>query len=541
MSEKLFYICNLIVPKEDDFVILREYLGRYPIQIFREFPEDMYFEIPTMVFGWYSVKDKFPTHNIHDNQVTKNLFWNYSKSENEKEFFKRTEDFFAESVKKWLPSEFINHDSYLSEENLETFLEKNIDKGSKSFFYFNNGALYVYNAKKNYIINIKSFSGVEKNFKKVLTNIINEISPVIFSLQNIYDYVCIDEIKLLPAIDSLRWVKYSVETEENYLQIIPNFNIHKYVPVLMSRLNPIHLDYEEELFYGRMFERDKITCWLSSREIAFSEKFETDKLNFRIRKKHKLAKVHFSNKRTITGRIQARDDYNPQNLPKETKERENIISRFEGGQIIVFDYVSFEARIALQLIDDEKFKKEYLDKDLHNETAKVLFGSLVTGDQRTFSKNINNSLLYGASEETLLLKISEFFNNPAEKLYRVREFLKPIITKADEIKTLNNTQGYLKSPWGYIVRADKKHASFNNYMQMYASEIVIDKTIELREFLSKYKSQYLFQVHDSIVFDISPDEIFLIDEIKNRLSIHDKMTFTVDCSTGPNYKDQKSY
>jgi DNA polymerase I-like protein with 3'-5' exonuclease and polymerase domains len=262
-------------------------------------------------------------------------------------------------------------------------------------------------------------------------------------------------------------------------------------------------------------------------------------LDFKKRKRYKLSKVNFSNKRTITGRIQARDDYNPQNLRKDNSDRENIISRFIGGKIFVFDYVSFEARIALQLIDDENYKKFYLERDLHHETAKVLFGEIVTSEQRSFSKNINNALLYGSSEENLFEKLSEFFTNPEEKLYHVKILLKPIIDKANEIKISHNAQGYLQSPWGYIVRAEKKHASFNNYMQMYASEIIINKTIELKKLLSGLKSQYLFQVHDSIVFDISPDEQFLISEIKQILSHVNEMTFTVDCSTGLNYKEQE--
>ena len=148
-------------------------------------------------------------------------------------------------------------------------------------------------------------------------------------------------------------------------------------------------------------------------------------------------------------------------------------------------------------------------------------------------------MLYGASEETLIEKLATHFENPEHKLYDVRQFLKPIIKKADEIKLLNHKNGYLKSPWGYIVKAEKKHASFNNYMQMYASEIVIDKTIELREFLKPYKSQYLFQVHDSLVFDICPEEEFLVEKIHQLLLNHNGMRFAVDCSYGSNYKEQK--
>jgi hypothetical protein len=234
VSEKLFYICNLIAEKDDDYETLKEYLGHYPVQILREFPEESYFELPTMSFGWYSIKEKFPKHNILDIKVTQNLFWNFSKTEDEKEFFKRTENFFADSVKKWLPSEFVIYDSFINEETIYEFINSNIVKENKSFFYFHNGALYISNSKKNFIINIKSLSSVEPNFKRIITDIINDLGPTVFSIKNIYDYILIDELKKIYSIDSLRWVKYGVETDESYFQIIPNFNIHKYIPNLMS-------------------------------------------------------------------------------------------------------------------------------------------------------------------------------------------------------------------------------------------------------------------------------------------------------------------
>ncbi len=540
MSQKLFQICNIIATGEDDYKTLLGYLGNYPLSISKDFPEELYFDVPTLVIGWNNVKDKFPKQNIMDKQISKNLFWTYSKSENSKDFFKEAEDFFSESVKKWMPKNFKTFDTYLNKEGLEDFINQNIDPSKKVFIYFYDGALYLNNDGNNFIVNIKSLSISDDKLKTTITEIFNRLNIISFSYHNFYHYVNIDSIKQIDAIDSLRWVKFGVETLDSYFNIIPNFKIQKYIPFLMSKINRIDLNLYEQSFYKRMCERDIITCWLSDREIAFLPSFENSKLNFKIRKNCKLAKINFSNKRTITGRIASKDSYNPQNLEKKNDERKDIISRFEDGKILVLDYVSFETKISLYLCEDKEYIEEYYNEDLHHETAAMLYGSEeVSFEQREFSKILNHSLLYGAGEDTLLKKLSSEFNNPEEQLYKVRLLLKPIIDKSDEIKERYKANGFLVNPWGSIIHAEKTHASFNNYIQSYASEIVVDKLFEIKEFLKPYKTQFLFQVHDSLVFDLHPDENFLIEKISELLQYHKNMLFGVSHSIGDNYKDLK--
>jgi len=538
MSQKIFSICNIIAEKEEDYKTLLEYLGNYPVSISKTFPDELYFSVPTLVIGWNFIKNKFPKQNILNKTIDKKLFWSFSKSEDEKEFQRETESFFIKSVKEWLPHNFKLFDSYINQESLDLFLKENINKDKKLFVFFHEGALYIYNDNKNFIINIKSLSTIYSNFRELITDILNKHETIAFSYNNFSGYVDFDKIGDVITIDSLRWVKYGVETPESYFNIIPNFSIHKYIPFLMSKLNSIELDYEEKLFYKRMCQRDKITCWLSSREVAFIPEFDNKKLDFKLRRNCKLAKINYSNKRTITGRIAARDGYNPQNLERESGERRDIISRFDNGNILVFDYVSFETKISLYLSEDKEYIEEYYNEDLHYETAIVLFDTPdIAGEQRNFAKILNHSLLYGAGEDTLLTKLAFYFNNPEEQLYKVRTLLKPIIDKSEEIKAQFRENEYIINPWGSIIKSNKAHASFNNYIQSFASEIVVDKLFEIRELLKPYKTELLFQVHDSLVFDLHPSESLLIDKISTILSHHKNMLFGMSYSLGPNYQD----
>jgi hypothetical protein len=539
MSQKLFHICNIIAEGEEDYKTLLGYLGNYPLSITQTLPEELYFDTPTLIIGWNCVKDKFPKQNIIDKQISKNLFWSFGKAEDSKDFFKQVEDFFSESVKKWMPSNFKTYDSYLDKETIDVFINDNINASKKTFIYFYDGALYLNNDGNNFIINIKSLSVFDENLKKTITNIFNNLDIVSFSYQNLYHYVDIDNLKQIIALDSLRWVKFGVETLDSYFNIIPNFKIQKYIPFLMSKINSINLDLYEQKFYNRMCERDIITCWLSDREIAFVPTFENSKLDFKIRKNCKLAKINFSNKRTITGRIASKDAYNPQNLDKKNDERKDIISRFDNGKILVFDYISFEPKISVYETKNEEYINKHKSHDLHGEVAKLLYEvENITDEQRIFAKNITNPLIYGQSENSLLEKLSDY-KEPGYKLYQVKQYLRPIIDKSNEINGKVKESGFIVTPQGSIVRPEKYFAGYNNYIQAYASEIVVDKLFEIREFLKPYKTQFLFQVHDSLVFDLNPDEEFLIEKINDLLQYHKDMLFGVSHSIGENYKDLK--
>jgi hypothetical protein len=537
MSQNIFSICNIVATNPEDYQFLVEHLGNYPLKIVKEYSDDDSFGEPTIVVGWNYIKEKFPQQNIFDKKLKENLFWTYSHSEDKKLFLQGVEDFFYEQIKKWLPTEFIKYDSLFSDLNFSQFCINNLDKNTSLFVYFNNGALYIRNDDKNFIINIKSLYLTEHNFKKSITEFMNSYNAIAFSYKNFCDYIDLDLIGEIITIENLRWVNMGVDTSEKYFNIIPNFDSRKYIPFFMSKLNSFHLDLEEQKFMQRMCKRDVVTFWMSSRELSFSESFSNNKLDFKIRKGHKLSKIEYSDKRTITGRITAHDNYNPQNLQKDNQERSDIITRFDGGQILVYDYTSFETRISLFKCKNTEYRDKYKDADLHYESAKILYQKNDISDQeRDFCKTLNHAILYGAGEETLLKRMSEI-PEPEYKLYLVKSFLSPLIEMANEMREQYSNKGYLVNDWGSIVRIEKTHASFNNYIQSTASEIIVDKVWEIRELLKGKKSQFLFQVHDSVVFDIHPLEVDLISEIGKVLSIHNGMHFTLAYKVGLDYKN----
>lgn len=546
----MFRICRIIVENTEQEISLKEYLGGYPVEITQHLDlggivsSEIGKGIPTLFVGWNSVKHRFPEQKIQDNKVMNNLYWTYNEIEcNEiqgESFHRNIENFVNENLKNWLPSDFLIYDSILNGD-FSKFIESNIDKSKITYIHFNKGAIYMRNGEHDFIVNAKSLWLTEANYKNVITDVLNSMNCMVYSYDGIEDYVNLDTLGSVLALDIIRWVKYSVETPIKYFQIVPGMDIHKYVPFLMSKipLDTLDMDEDEEGYFKRMSERDKINRWMSTRYISFSYDFKKN-LDFINRDYAKLAKIRYSTKRTITGRITSVDRYNPQNLSKTNDERAMIVSRFRGGQVYQFDFTSFEIRIALYLSENSDFIEQYYDKDIHAETAMIIFETMdFTEEQRNIAKDVNHTVLYGAGEATILKKL-EGLPYPHEKMLRVKEFMAPIFKKSKELMELAESQGYIINKWGSIIKPEKSYAGFNNYIQSTAAEIIVDKVIEIKELLKGKKSQFMFQVHDSLVLDIHPDELYLADEIAKKMSYHRGMVFSVAFKHGPNYKDLSS-
>lgn len=540
----MFRICKIIAESTEVVNDLKKFLGGYPVEITTHIPGDNYYEVPTLMVGWNLAKDNFPNQKINESIISDNLSWTYSEYETKsvkgQTFYRNIEDFVNKNIKTWLPSNFILYDSIIYR-NLDEFIENYIDESILTYIHFNNGALYLRNADKNFIINAKNLWLTESNYRLELTNLLNKMNCIIYSHDHIEDYVDLDLLQDIKCLDIIRWVKHGVETPIKYFQIVPNVDISKYVPFLMSMIpiDNFELDEEEKVFYSRMCLRDRITRWMSNRYVPFAYDFKKN-LDFVYRENAKLAKINYSTKRTLTGRITSKDKYNPQNLSKTNDERTKIISKFRNGRIYQFDYTSFEARIALYLSGDKEFIQRFYDKDLHSETARIIFENQdFTPEQRNVAKLVNHSILYGASEATVLKKL-EGQGQPVEKMLRVKEFLRPLFEKSKELAQQADNDGYIINKWGSIIKPEKYYAGFNNYIQSTASEIVVDKVCEIKELIKNLKSDFLFQVHDSLVFDIHPDENYIVEDIVKMLQFHKGMLFSIDHKSGPNYKNLTS-
>lgn len=532
------HICYIYTTVDSEIEFLREKYFKYPISVLSTPPTEND-KRSILIAGWSTVKSIYPKQNIHNQEITDTISWCHSMNENKDDFDAKIGSFVKEQTKKWLPKGLIKFDCLLANKPLRDYAAEAWAPEDKKFIYFYKGGMYVNCLGENYCVNLKSLALAYSDWREQVTEVLTTGPVLCFNYHNIFEFISKRPI-YIRTLENLRWIKNKVETEDSFFDILPGVDMRRHIPFIMSKMRQVDLYEDELLFEKRMCIRDFATCILSYSELAISNKKSIESLGRKEIKKRdgfNLLRVHYSNKRTLTGRVVAYDEYNPQNLPKEGPERSYIVSRYPKGHILVFDFVSFETVLAMLATQDEIFISKYSDKDLHQESAMIIYNrEIISESEREVAKNINHSLIYGGGQELLMGKLAHQEN--AEKiLSNIRRFLWPIIKKSQEMKSSYKQKGYVLTEMGSIVIPEKEYAAFNNYIQATATEIIIDKVIELYDFLSNKKSKLLFQVHDSLVFDIHPEELGIINELKKISQTYKSMELPISVRIGENYRD----
>jgi hypothetical protein len=539
MLNDLIKICKVFPNTDDDYDYLISNYRDFAFDIMTSKVEEELLTLPTLIIGWDKVQNLFPEQNKTISKIDDNLYWTYSSSENLTKFKSDIKSFLEFSIKKFFNKKLITFD-YIIDGELKTFIANNINPKIRSYIYFHKNACYIHNENETYAISLSSLEFSGKDIKKIMTSLINKIECTIFSYQNITNYTYIDEIRDVMTLENMFWSKDLKYIEpKDFTNIFLLKDIHKNIPLLMKILMSNNKITQDEInSCKRQSKKDKITSWLSTNKIYFEESFNpTKEIRCKFENNKKYTILKYSDKRTITGRINCIDNFNPQTLPKDSEIRKSIISRFEGGEIVSFDYKSFETRLSMYLSRDMDFINQNLNSDFHINTAKVIFlNEEPTLEQREIGKNINHAILYGGGDKLLNTIIAKSnINDIEESIKRVKVFLAPILDTSNYINDVYKELGYIVNPFGTLIKPNKTYAAFNNYVQSTAADIVVDKLEEIKQWSKNKKSSLIFQVFDSFVFDISPEDKNAVEELYNILYKYNDMIFEIEYKRGRNY------
>jgi hypothetical protein len=215
-------------------------------------------------------------------------------------------------------------------------------------------------------------------------------------------------------------------------------------------------------------------------------------------------KVGYNLTGTSTGRLTISEG--PQILTLKAEMRDILTSRYEGGKIMQFDYVSLEPRIALILSGQDPVKDIYtdlcakvLDSQHGRQTAKLLTIATLYGMGVRRVKE-----LIGVSKHTALdvLKKLEIFFGVGE----VKAYLE------EEAKS-----GFIKNHFGRNIRVrnNASHILYNNFIQSSAMDAALEGFYQLVQGVEKegHKCVPLFLLHDAIIFDCHPECFDKLDDI----------------------------
>jgi len=496
---------------------------------------------PILIIGWNCVKKNFTNQSILNNKVTDigmsdNLYWTYDFLEDKEKMLFDLSDFIKRNDKNFFNNvKYITHDFVLDGDFSVKENDLLNNKWNRIFIYFHKTGLYLYIPITNVIIgiNLESAKYCGIDVKDFVTKILNKNRVFLFDSDNLFRYVNIDKInnRILTMQNLYRSVYNNIIDSEQLLEAFGNAkDCSLYIPYLMfMMMQNEKLNFVFIKSCLRQYEKDRIIHWLSNRPLFFDNGFKSDKkLLFKSYYNKKYTTLKYSDKRALTGRIFCNDVFNVQAIPKDSNDRKNIISGFNNGKIVTFDYVSFEAKISLYLSGNASFIDKYKNADLHAEVAKIIYNKeTITDIERSVAKKTNNIILYGGGNDLVEKVLPDFINDKAATINAVKSFLKPILLKSKEVTDLFKKNGYIKSIKGTVIYPNKEYASFNNYIQSSAVEIIVDKLYELKFVQSKFKARFLFQNHDSFIMDFPSDEIKHIDFFVNLFSTYHNMSLPI--------------
>ncbi len=215
-------------------------------------------------------------------------------------------------------------------------------------------------------------------------------------------------------------------------------------------------------------------------------------------------KVGYNLTGTSTGRLTISEG--PQILTLKAEMRDILASRYEGGKIMQFDYVSLEPRVALILSGQDPVKDIYtdlcdkvLDSQHGRQTAKLLTIATLYGMGVRRVKE-----LIGVSKHTayeVLKKLEVFFG-----VSEVKAHLE------EEAKS-----GFIKNHFGRNIRVrnDASHVLYNNYIQSSAMDAALEGFYQIVQGVEEegHKCVPLFLLHDAIIFDCHPECFDKLEDI----------------------------
>ena len=210
--------------------------------------------------------------------------------------------------------------------------------------------------------------------------------------------------------------------------------------------------------------------------------------------------IKYTQTSTVTGRLIVKSGPEILRLNKELKSM--IKSRYKGGKVIQFDYVSLEPRLALLIAGHS------VSEDVYSDINKLVFENKFTRD---IVKISTLSIMYGAGGESLQEKVELSLEECKNIIKKLKEFF----GIHDMSKKLSKEYRRDKIIRNYFNRAlysesGAGHRLFNNFIQSTAVDCAMMGFWNICQLWKGTKVLPLFLIHDNFGLDFPPE--LLTDE-----------------------------
>ncbi len=241
--------------------------------------------------------------------------------------------------------------------------------------------------------------------------------------------------------------------------------------------------------------------------------------------------THYAQTGSATGRLSSQDP-NLQNIPIREAAGRQIRDAFvasPGFTFVSADYSQIELVVLAELSEDPILQEAFkTGKDIHNQTASLLFGAdqdQVTAEMRRIGKTVNFGVIYGMSAFRMSrdLKIPRkdaetFIQTYFQRYSGVDAFIKRTIKEAEEsgyVQTMDGRRRYLPriNSRNKTEKRAEERIAVNTPIQGSAADIIKRAMIQIAEKLKGLKSRLLLQIHDELLFEVAEDEIETTKEL----------------------------
>jgi len=244
----------------------------------------------------------------------------------------------------------------------------------------------------------------------------------------------------------------------------------------------------------------------------------------KLSKEHEDSRVHtsFVQTGTATGRLSSKNP-NLQNIPARSELGLRIREAFvasRGNKLIGIDYSQIELRLLAHFSQDKVLVDAFkADKDIHYQTAVVLFGEGEAKGKRSVAKTVNFGLLYGMGQKKLSDTLGITTKEAKDIIEKYFESFPTVKSYFRSIVELSKTKGYIETLLGRrryfdyenatpMFKAAYERESVNSVFQGSAADIIKLAMNKIAKVIrdEKLEARMLLQIHDELIFEVKESE-----------------------------------
>ena len=281
-------------------------------------------------------------------------------------------------------------------------------------------------------------------------------------------------------------------SEECFFDLLPEHQMQKWFEIRQAALENLHEMATKSDDYDILHKIHVLATNIAQQDITFGTK---------------TGRVLYNIFGSATGRLKTKRGSVPVlTLKKEQRE----LLKPQNDAFVELDLNAAEIRMLMALSG-----REQPQGDIHEHLQKEIFGGW--GKRSEFKERLFAWLYNPNSDDSVF---DQFFS---------RETFRDFFAAEDQILT---------TPFGRRLVVDERKAQ-NYLLQSTTSDQVLENAYKIQRMLRGKKSTIAFTLHDSIILDMSQEDVIMLREIKKQFEQTRWGNFVSTCKVGKTFGDLK--